>query len=124
MVPFLFLLRQRSEAHKRIKIAKDLGGFARKRSPRGRGGREFAPDDPRQYLFPVLRRGGPTIVLRPFPFHGGVPIAFVTAAQTLLLFRDPNGIRVYARLGDHGESGIFEFATGIDAEARRYRVYC
>src|SRR5258707_3664208 len=50
-------LRQRSETKERVKVAKDLGGFARKRSARGRGGREFASDDPRQNLFPILRRG-------------------------------------------------------------------
>src|SRR6267378_3749737 len=87
-------LRQRSEAQERVEVTEYLCDFARKRSARGRGGREFAADDPRQYLFPILRRSRPTVMLRPFPLHHCVPVAFVAPAKSLFLFRDPAGIRV------------------------------
>src|SRR5260370_3368204 len=115
-------LRQRSETKERVKVAKDLGGFARKRSARGRRGREFAADDPRQNLFPILRRGGPAGVLRPFPFHHLVPVAFVAPAEALLMFRDPAGIRVYPWLGNQRNRGLFAFPARIDAETRPDRV--
>src|SRR5260370_369456 len=116
-------LRQRSEAQQRGKIAEDLGRFARKRSARGCREREFASNDPRQNLFPILRRGGPAGVFRPFPLHHRVPVAFVTPAEALLLFCDPAGIRVYARLGNQCECGLFAFSARIDAEARGDRIH-
>src|SRR5260370_17410340 len=93
--------RQRSEAQQRVKIAEDLGRFARKRSARGCREREFASNDPRQSLFPILRRCGPAGVFRPFPLHRRVPVAFVTPAQPLLFFSDPAVIRSYPRLANH-----------------------
>src|SRR5260370_2202970 len=115
--------RERSEAEQRVKIAEDLGRFARKRSARGCREREFASNDPRQNLFPILRRGGPTGVLRPFPLHCRVPVAFVTPAEAFFLLRDPAGIRVYARLGNQRECGLFAFSARIDAEARGDRIH-
>src|SRR5258708_29404149 len=116
-------LRQRRETKERVEIAEYLGGFARKRSARGRGGREFASDNPRQNFSPILRRGGPAGVFCPFPLHRRVPVAFVTPAEALLLLCDPAGIRVYARLGNHCECGLFAFSARIDAEARRDRLH-
>src|ERR1700674_133506 len=118
MLSLLFLFRQRSETQQRIKIVKNLGGFARKRSACGGNGREFSADDPRQYLFPILRRGGPAALSRPFALFHGVPVAFVTPAKALLLFCDPAGISVYARLGDQCECELFAFPAGVDAESR------
>src|ERR1700694_1652895 len=100
MVSLLVLLRQRSEAQQRIKVAKDFGGFARKRSARGRRRREFSSDDPRQNPFPILRGCRPTVVLGPFPLHRRVPVTFVAPAEALLLFPNPSGIRVYAWVGN------------------------
>src|SRR5437016_2889106 len=111
MVVLLLLMRQRSKAQQRIKIVKDLGDFARKSSARGRRGREFAADDPRQYPFPICRGSGPTGMLRPFAFLDGVPVALVTPAEALLLFRNPAGIRVYARLCNQCECGFFALPT-------------
>src|SRR6266568_749838 len=82
----------------------------------------FAANDPRQNFLPIVRGSGPAVVLGPFTFFHGVPVAFVTAAEALFLFCDPIGIRVDARLGDHGKRGIFALAAGINAEARRYRL--
>src|SRR5260370_19542545 len=107
-------LRQRSEAQQRGKIAEDLGRFARKRSARGCREREFASNDPRQNLFPILRRGGPTGVLRPFPLHCRVPVAFVTPAEAFFLLLDPAGIRDYARLVHQPEPGPFPFSAPIN----------
>src|SRR5258708_20511964 len=73
-------LRQRSETKERVEIAEYLGGFARKRSARGRGGREFASDNPRQNFSPILRRGGPPGGFFPFPLHRPVPLPFVPPA--------------------------------------------
>src|SRR5260370_5075104 len=115
--------RERSEAEQRVKIAKELGRLARKCLARGRRGREFSADDPCQNLFPILRRGGPTGVLRPFPLHCRVPVAFVTPAEAFFLLRDPAGIRVYARLGYQCECGLFALSARIDAEARGDRIH-
>src|SRR6266849_7530969 len=111
-------VRQRSEAQQRVKIAKHLGGFARKRSANGCRGREFAPSDPSQHLFPILRGGGPTVVLRPFPLHRRVPVAFVAAAETFFLFRDPARERDHARCGTQCECRLLALPARIDAEAR------
>src|SRR5258708_29715226 len=73
-------LRQRSETKERVEIAEYLGGFARKRSARGRGGREFASDNPRQNFSPILRRGGPARGVCVFSPYPRVTIAFLTAA--------------------------------------------
>src|SRR6266404_7910887 len=106
MVALLSLLGQRSEAQQRIKMAKDVGGFARKRSAHGCRGREFAADDPCQNLFPIVWRGGPAGVLGPCPLHRRVPVAFVTPAEGLLVSCDPAVIRVYARLGNQRNRGL------------------
>src|SRR6266581_8406699 len=97
MVTLLFLLRQRSETQQRIKIAKDLGGFARKGRARSCRWGEFASDDPRLDLLPIVSRNRPTGVFCPLPLHRLIPVAFVTPAEALLLFCDPTGICHHAR---------------------------
>src|SRR5258708_6691787 len=116
-------LRQRSEAQQRIKIAKNLGGFARKRGARGRRGRVFASNDPRQYLFPILRRCGPTGVLGPFPLHRRVPVAFVTAAEALFLLGARGGLRFSGGLGNQWGGGFFAFPAKIEEKPRRDRIH-
>src|SRR6267378_8073250 len=122
MVALLFLVRQRSESHQGVEVVKDLGHLPWKGGIHGRRRREFASNDPRQNLFPILRRGRPTCVLCPFALHGCVPVAFVAAAEALLLLRGPGGIRVYARLGNQRKRGLLALPSRIDSKARGDRI--
>src|SRR5260370_36142126 len=124
MLPLFFLIRQRSEAHKRIKIAENFGNVAQKWRSCGCRGSEFQTDNPRQYLLPILRGCGPAVVFRPLSLYGCVPVAFVAPPEALLLLGSPTWIRNHTRLCDQRECGFLAFPTRIDTEARRNSIHC
>src|SRR5207249_11537535 len=59
----------------------------------------------------------------PFPLSRRVTIAFLTAAQGLLLVFEPTGIRQYARFGNQRNRRLFTFPARIDSKACRHRVH-
>src|SRR5258708_12485720 len=62
-------------------------------------------------------------MLRPFPLHHCVPVAFIATSEALLLLRSPAGLRGHARFGDQRQCGLFALPARIDAEAHRSHIH-
>src|ERR1700730_2993190 len=89
-------IAQRRKAQQRMQLAKHFHDIVAECLARGGSGAKLFPHDPALQSLPVLRCGPPG-VLGPLPFFRAVPIAFVLAAQTLLLLGEPSGISFEAR---------------------------
>src|SRR6266404_34220 len=109
---------QRRKSQQRVQLAKDFHEVAAECLARGGSGAKLPPHNPTLQLLPVFR-GGPPGVPGPLPFFRAIPIAFVLAAQTLLLLREPSRIALQARRRNLRESGLLALRAGINAETSR-----
>src|SRR6516164_7061562 len=90
-------LRNARELQQWIDLTKYLRQLFGKRWLRGVGRFHLSPHNPALDLLPVLRLDGPALVLCPFPFFRGVPIAVVSPAEPPFLSGNPLGLHHHTR---------------------------
>src|SRR6516162_851958 len=110
------------EFQQRIDLAENLQQFSGKAGFGGDAGLHFATNDPALDFLPVFWLHGPTFVLRPIPFFGGVPVAVVFPGEAAFLFGDPFGFGDNTGFGNDGQRRFLAFWPGIDSKAGGHRV--